>query len=135
MADKALAADNKPKKVELEKGGDYYWCACGRSSDQPFCDGSHKGTGLTPQKFVAAEAEALAGKSVISTNIKDCQGLEADAILLVDLPTLDSDEFASASYVGSTRAHAYLAVFIPESERDAFDQLAIRFGRLSAGIG
>lgn len=55
MADQPLAADNKPKKVELEKGEAYYWCACGRSGNQPFCDGSHKGTGLAPKKFVASE--------------------------------------------------------------------------------
>lgn len=29
--------------------GKYFWCACGRSSKQPFCDGSHKGTGITPK--------------------------------------------------------------------------------------
>lgn len=31
--------------------GTYYWCACGQSSKQPFCDGSHKGTGFEPRKF------------------------------------------------------------------------------------
>jgi methylamine---glutamate N-methyltransferase subunit C len=55
MQNKALVADNKPKKVELAKNEDYYWCACGRSSNQPFCDGSHKGTGFTPKKFSSDE--------------------------------------------------------------------------------
>ncbi|VAV83004.1 Glutamate synthase [NADPH] large chain [hydrothermal vent metagenome] len=36
--------------MELE-AGDYYWCACGRTEDQPFCDGSHEGTDFTPLKF------------------------------------------------------------------------------------
>jgi CDGSH-type Zn-finger protein len=36
-----VIADNKPKKVSLEKGIKYAFCVCGRSSDQPFCDGSH----------------------------------------------------------------------------------------------
>ncbi|NRB42953.1 MAG: CDGSH iron-sulfur domain-containing protein, partial [Pseudomonadales bacterium] len=45
--------DNKPKKIELEQDQEYYYCTCGRSQNQPFCDGSHKGTGLTPQAFVA----------------------------------------------------------------------------------
>ena len=31
--------------------GDYLWCACGRSKNQPFCDGSHAGTGFQPLKF------------------------------------------------------------------------------------
>ena len=39
--------------VELEKGKDYLWCACGRSKSQPFCDGSHHGTRIKPQKFTA----------------------------------------------------------------------------------
>ncbi len=50
-----VIADNKPIKTELKKGQEYYFCVCGRSSSQPFCDGSHKGTGLNPKKFVAEE--------------------------------------------------------------------------------
>ena len=37
--------------------GDYWWCACGQSKKQPFCDGSHKGTEFTPMKFTLAQAE------------------------------------------------------------------------------
>lgn len=48
-----VVADNKPVKVTLEKGKKYMFCACGRSDNQPFCDGSHSGTGITPQAFVA----------------------------------------------------------------------------------
>lgn len=51
--EKAIIAARKPTKVTLEAGKDYYWCACGRSKNQPFCDGSHKGTGITPIKFTA----------------------------------------------------------------------------------
>jgi CDGSH-type Zn-finger protein len=36
-----IVADNKPKKVTLEAGKKFMFCACGRSSDQPFCDGTH----------------------------------------------------------------------------------------------
>ena len=43
-----------PFALELE-AGDYWWCACGRSASQPFCDGSHKDTGLTPSKFTLTE--------------------------------------------------------------------------------
>ena len=50
---KPIIADNKPKAVELKKGDDYYFCTCGRSSNQPFCDGSHKGTAYTPKAFQA----------------------------------------------------------------------------------
>lgn len=48
-----VIADNKPQKVRLEKGKEYAWCVCGRSDDQPFCDGSHQGTGFSPKVFVA----------------------------------------------------------------------------------
>ncbi|KAI8924036.1 hypothetical protein BC831DRAFT_467701 [Entophlyctis helioformis] len=44
-----------PYGIELEPGRDYYWCSCGKSKSQPFCDGSHKGTGMTPQKFSVTE--------------------------------------------------------------------------------
>jgi len=40
--------------------GDYWWCACGLSKNQPFCDGSHKGGPFTPVKFTVAKAEKLA---------------------------------------------------------------------------
>lgn len=50
-----IVADNKPVKVELKKDDEYYFCACGKSQNQPFCDGSHAGTGFTPKSFVAQE--------------------------------------------------------------------------------
>lgn len=50
-----VIADNKPQKVQLKKGKKYAWCVCGRSNDQPFCDGSHKDTGFSPKVFVAEE--------------------------------------------------------------------------------
>ncbi|MCF8230248.1 MAG: CDGSH iron-sulfur domain-containing protein [Bacteroidales bacterium] len=45
--EKIKIADKKSKMMEMEPG-DYYWCACGRSKNQPFCDGSHQGTGIQP---------------------------------------------------------------------------------------
>ena len=39
---------NRAIAVEVEKDKSYYWCSCGKSSKQPFCDGSHKGTEFTP---------------------------------------------------------------------------------------
>jgi CDGSH iron-sulfur domain-containing protein 3 len=46
--------------VQKAEAGTYFWCACGRSQTQPFCDGSHKGTGLGPRKTEIAEAKTVA---------------------------------------------------------------------------
>ena len=51
-------AQRSPYAVELAPG-DYFWCACGRSKRQPFCDGSHKGTGLEPLKYDATETNTV----------------------------------------------------------------------------
>ncbi|GMG88745.1 CDGSH iron-sulfur domain-containing protein [Biformimicrobium ophioploci] len=50
-----VIADSKPVKVSLSKGDEYYFCTCGRSKSQPFCDGSHAGTKFTPKVIVAEE--------------------------------------------------------------------------------
>ncbi len=55
-----VVARPKPCLVTLKGGRTYFWCSCGRSANQPFCDGSHKGTGLEPVKVViAADEEVL----------------------------------------------------------------------------
>ncbi len=52
-----VVADNKPIGVELEAGEEYHFCTCGRSSNQPFCDGSHQGTSFEPKAFTAEKSE------------------------------------------------------------------------------
>lgn len=49
-----VCAQTFPYALELE-AGEYWWCACGRSSNQPFCDGSHKGSEFTPVRLELAE--------------------------------------------------------------------------------
>lgn len=53
---KAVCVKKSPYAVELE-AGDHYWCACGLSKKQPFCDGSHKGTDFTPVKLTLDQKE------------------------------------------------------------------------------
>ena len=47
-------ASRTPIPVDVEAGKTYWWCSCGKSAKQPFCDGSHKGTEFVPQKYEAA---------------------------------------------------------------------------------
>jgi CDGSH-type Zn-finger protein len=56
MADDPVVAQKGPYQVELKEGQAYFYCTCGRSAKQPFCDGSHKGTGNEPLKFVAEQS-------------------------------------------------------------------------------
>jgi CDGSH iron-sulfur domain-containing protein 3 len=50
-------AQSAPFAVQVEAGKSYWWCACGKSASQPFCDGSHRGGAFTPVEFVAERAE------------------------------------------------------------------------------
>jgi CDGSH-type Zn-finger protein len=53
--DEPLIAGKAPIAARLDSGKEYYWCTCGRSQRQPFCDGSHKATTLTPLPFRVAQ--------------------------------------------------------------------------------
>ncbi|MDD5157843.1 CDGSH iron-sulfur domain-containing protein [Sulfurimonas sp.] len=55
MCGEAIVFSNKPKGVTLEGGVEYYLCACGRSKDGVFCDGSHKVTSCLPKKVVVED--------------------------------------------------------------------------------
>ncbi len=53
MTDMPKIAQKSPYKIGIEEGKKYAWCACGMSSTQPFCDGSHKGSAFAPVVFTA----------------------------------------------------------------------------------
>ena len=55
----AVIAQKSPYPIDVEEGKSYYWCACGQSTKQPFCDGSHKGTTFNPVVFNATEAKKI----------------------------------------------------------------------------
>ncbi|OEY65961.1 glutamate synthase-related protein [Marinobacter sp. X15-166B] len=72
---KPIVANNKPARVDLKKGEEYYACVCGRSNNQPFCDGSHAGTGFSPKVFTAEESgEAYLCQCKHSANLPYCDG-------------------------------------------------------------
>ena len=50
-------AQKSPYPVDVEAGKSYYWCSCGKSQNQPFCDGSHKGSEFSPVAFTAEKTE------------------------------------------------------------------------------
>ncbi len=58
MSEPEIAA-KAPVVLELEPGT-YWWCACGRSKDQPWCDGAHKGTEFTPMELAIEEKKRVA---------------------------------------------------------------------------
>lgn len=70
-----IIADNKPIKTTLTKGDEYFFCACGRSKNQPFCDGSHAGTQFKPKAFVAEESgDAYLCRCKHTANAPYCDG-------------------------------------------------------------
>jgi CDGSH-type Zn-finger protein len=56
---KGEIAGTAPLPVEAEAGKRYFWCACGRSANQPFCDGSHKGSEFSPVGWEAPETRRV----------------------------------------------------------------------------
>ena len=57
--DKPVVAQRSPYDVDVEEGKTYAWCACGKSAMQPFCDGSHEGSGFSPLPFKAEKTETV----------------------------------------------------------------------------
>ena len=59
MAEPEMPA-TRPAVLDLEPGESYWWCACGRSKTQPFCDGSHAGTEFEPIEFTVERSKRYA---------------------------------------------------------------------------
>ena len=73
-----IIAGNSPIPVNLAAGEEQYWCACGQSKNQPFCDGSHVGTEFTPVAFTAdSDGEAYLCACKRTGNAPFCDGTHA----------------------------------------------------------
>ena len=55
MSEMPEIGGRQPIPIEVEAGKSYWWCACGLSKTQPFCDGSHKVTAFTPDRIQAGD--------------------------------------------------------------------------------
>lgn len=58
MSESPEIPQKAPYGLDLEPGT-YFWCACGKSKNQPFCDGAHKGSGFSPKKLELTEAKKV----------------------------------------------------------------------------
>ena len=67
-------AGTAPIAIDVEAGKSYWWCSCGKSAKQPFCDGSHKGTQFVPTKYDATAT----GKAWFCTCKRSAKGALCD---------------------------------------------------------
>ena len=131
-----VIADNKPVPTDLVAGESYAWCACGRSSNQPFCDGSHAGTEFSPTMFTADdEGEAYLCACKRTGNAPYCDGTHAQ-ITAVQVGTTGSA--ASAATASTTPATdgstgAPVARSTPEEPTVAFIHDLARNGLTKVG--
>lgn len=74
MSDPVIA-QKAPFAIDVEAGKSYFWCSCGQSKNQPFCDGAHKPTDFTPVKFDATESATVYFCGCkMSANKPNCDG-------------------------------------------------------------
>ncbi len=59
MSEQPVVAGKASMPVDVEAGKTYYWCSCGKSEKQPFCDGKHKGSSFSPLAWTAPETKTV----------------------------------------------------------------------------
>lgn len=89
MSEQAVVARKGPFGVVVEKGRTYWWCACGLSKKQPFCDGSHKTTDFEPVKYVAQDKVMVA---FCGCKRSLCKPFCDDSHIAIELEVKDIDE-------------------------------------------
>lgn len=140
-----IIADNSPKPVTVSSGTEYHWCACGRSQNQPFCDGSHVGTDFTPLAFTPDDdGEAYLCACKHTGNAPYCDGTHAqftDEQVGTDGTSSDDADTGTPVAVGDVRGPAVRSTpeeptveFIHELARDGLSKLGHHGRMTSMGV-
>lgn len=131
-----IIADNKPKQVNLKKGEDYYFCTCGQSKNQPFCDGSHKGSSFSPKSFTAEqEGDAYLCACKHSGNTPFCDGTHkqfSDAMIGKEGPGITAKK--DALPIAMATKEEPTVEFIHQLARDGLSKLGHHGPMTSMGV-
>ena len=131
-----IIADNKPIAVTLKKDEEYYFCTCGRSDNQPFCDGSHKGTSFTPKAFTAdKDEEAYLCQCKHTSNAPFCDGTHKKfTIEQVGKEGPGIDKNSSKAPVAVPTPEEPTVVFIHQLAREGLSKLGHHGPMTSMGV-
>lgn len=124
---KPIVANNKPVKVDVKEGEEYYFCTCGRSNSQPFCDGSHAVTEFKPKSFaVEKSGDAFLCQCKHSQNLPFCDGTHKkfdDSAIGKEGPGIQAN--ANTPPIASATTEEPTVEFIHQLARDGLS----KFGR------
>ncbi len=133
---KPIIANNKPIKVEVKEGDEYYFCACGRSNNQPYCDGSHAGTEFKPKPFTAEKSgDAFLCQCKHSANLPYCDGTHKqfdDSKIGKEGPGMQAN--ASKIPVASPTVEEPTVAFIHQLAREGLSKMGHHGPMTSMGV-
>lgn len=127
---------NRPTKVSLEAGKEYYFCTCGRSKNQPFCDGSHAGTEFKPKAFTAdSSGDNYLCQCKHSQNLPFCDGTHKDFPQeMVGKEGPGIKQSASAAPIAKATKEEPNVEFIHELAKDGLSKLGHHGPMTSMGV-
>jgi len=133
---KPIVSNNKPVKIDVTAGEEYYFCTCGRSSNQPFCDGSHAGTDFKPKPFIAEKSgEAFLCQCKHSANLPFCDGTHKqfdDSAIGKEGPGIQAN--ANNTPVATATVEEPTVEFIHQLARDGLSKMGHHGPMTSMGV-